>query len=202
MIFSVINKYIKYFDKDDLYQVGMIGLINAFNNYKDNMNTKFSTYAYFYILGEVKKYIRESKLIKVSKELSKLNVSVEKAKDVLSLRLGKEPSDYDIALFLEIDVKDVIDAKCANLLLKSLDYESEENNLYDYVGYEEEGYNINNIMLKDEIERLGDDEKKLIYERFKNGLSQAEVAKMMGISQVSVSRLEKDVLIRLRTRMQ
>ena len=198
----MINKYIKYFDKDDLYQVGMIGLINAFNNYKDNMNTKFSTYAYFYILGEVKKYIRESKLIKVSKELSKLNVSVEKAKDVLSLRLGKEPSDYDIALFLEIDVKDVIDAKCANLLLKSLDYESEENNLYDYVGYEEEGYNINNIMLKDEIERLGDNEKKLIYERFKNGLSQAEVAKMMGISQVSVSRLEKDVLIRLRTRMQ
>ena len=57
-------------------------------------------------------------------------------------------------------------------------------------------------MLKDEIERLGDNEKKLIYERFKNGLSQAEVAKMMGISQVSVSRLEKDVLIRLRTRMQ
>ena len=202
MIFSVINKYIKYFDKDDLYQVGMIGLINAFNNYKDNMNTKFSTYAYFYILGEVKKYIREFKLIKVSKELSKLNLSVEKARDALSLRLGKEPSDYDVALFLEIDVKDVVDAKCANLLLKSLDYESEENNLYDYVGYEEEGYNINNIMLKDEIERLGDNEKKLIYERFKNGLSQAEVAKMMGISQVSVSRLEKDVLIRLRTRMQ
>lgn len=191
-----------YFDKDDLYQVGMIGLINAFNNFKNNMNTKFSTYAYFYILGEVKKYIRESKIIKVSKELSKLNVSVEKAKDVLRNKLGKEPSDYDIALFLEIDVKDVVDARCANLLLKSFDYETEESALYDYVGYEEDGYDVNNIMLKDEVERLGDIEKKLIYERFKNGLSQAEVAKKMGISQVSVSRLEKDVLIRLRTRMQ
>ena len=180
----------------------MIGLINAFNNFKNNMNTKFSTYAYFYILGEVKKYIRESKIIKVSKELSKLNVSVEKARDALSLKLGREPSDYDIALFLEMDVSDVVDARCANLLLKSFDYETEESALYDYVGYEEDGYDVNNIMLKDEVERLGDNEKKLIYERFKNGLSQAEVAKKMGISQVSVSRLEKDVLIRLRTRMQ
>lgn len=191
-----------YFDKEDLYQVGMIGLINAFNNYKSDQNTKFSTYAYFYILGEVKKYIRESKLIKVSKELSKLNLSIENARNYLVNKLGKEPNDFEIASFLEIDVKDVYDAKCANTILKSLDYEVEESDLYDYVGYDERGYNIDSIMLKDEINSLSNNEKKLICERFKNGLSQAETAQKLGMSQVGVSRLEKDILVRLRTRMQ
>ena len=71
LIWSIVNKYKSYFDKDDLFQVGVIGLINAYKNYDKKQNTKFSSYAYFYIFGEIKKYISESYLFKVSKELVK-----------------------------------------------------------------------------------------------------------------------------------
>ena len=81
IIYSIINRYIYYFDKDDLYQVGMIGLIDAYNHYKGDKNTKFSSFAYFYVLGRVKEYIRNSNMMKVSKELIKLNTSIEKARE-------------------------------------------------------------------------------------------------------------------------
>ena len=72
LIYSIIRKY-SNFDKDDMYQVGMLGLINAYKNYDKKLNVKFSKYAYFYIIGEIKKYIRESSTIKISRELIKLN---------------------------------------------------------------------------------------------------------------------------------
>ena len=191
-----------YFEQDDLYQVAMIGLINALNNYKENKNTKFSTYAYFYILGEVKKYIRESSIVKVSKELSKLNLSIEKARGYLIQKLGREVSDFEIATFLEIDEKQVEDARMSNLFLKSLDYENEEDqDLYDFIGYSDDRYNIDYIMLNDEVNKLSDMDRRIIFERYKKGLTQTEVSEKLGISQVKVSRLEKDILVRLRTRM-
>lgn len=191
-----------YFEKDDLYQVAMIGLINALNNYKENKNTKFSTYAYFYILGEVKKFIRESSVVKVSKDLSNLNSSIEKARNYLIQRLGREVSDFEIANFLEIDEKQIQDARMSNLFLKSLDYETEEDQeLYDFIGYNDDNYNIDYILLNDEINKLDSMDKKIILERYREGLTQTEVSKKLGISQVKVSRLEKDILVRLRTRM-
>ena len=84
IVYSIINKYTYYFDKDDLYQVGMIGLMDAYDHYKDDKNTKFSSFAYFYVLGKVKEYIRNSNMMKVSKELIKLNASIEKARDYLT----------------------------------------------------------------------------------------------------------------------
>ena len=87
LIWSIVNKYRTYFDKDDLFQVGVIGLINAYKNFKETKNTKFSSYAYFYIFGEIKKYIYESNFFKVSKELVKINTLVEKAKVLLSQKL-------------------------------------------------------------------------------------------------------------------
>ena len=77
MVYKIISKYKDYCDLDDLYQVGMIGLIDAKKNYKKESNTKFSTYAYFYIMGKVKEYIRKSNPYKISKDIIKLNKSIE-----------------------------------------------------------------------------------------------------------------------------
>ena len=189
IIYSIINKYTYYFDRDDLYQVGMLGLIDAYDNYNSNKNTKFSSFAYFYVLGKVKEYIRKSNVIKVSRELIKLNSSIEKAKEVLTQRLGYIPSNEEIALFLEIDIRNIEEAKEATNLVASLDSENEEEiNLYNTLGYTEQAYNEEILDLKIELENLNDFERNLIIKRYGQGLTQTEVSKELGINQVKVSR--------------
>ena len=202
IIYSVINKYTYYFDRDDLYQVGMLGLIDAYDNYNSNKNTKFSSFAYFYVLGKVKEYIRKSNVIKVSRELIKLNSSIERAKEVLTQRLGYIPSNEEIALFLEIDIRNIEEAKEATNLVASLDSENEEEiTLYNTLGYTEQAYNEEILDLKIELENLNDFERNLIIKRYGQGLTQTEVSKELGINQVKVSREEKQILTRLRTRL-
>ncbi len=202
IIYSIINRYTYYFDKDDLYQVGMIGLIDAYNHYKNDKNTKFSSFAYFYVLGRVKEYIRNSNMMKVSKELIKLNSSIEKARDYLTQRIGHIPTDDDIALFLEIDIESIRQAKEANNLIISLETENEEENLYNRVGYEEKLYREDILDLRKELDNLTEYDRKIITKRYKEGLTQSEVSKELGINQVKVSRKEKEILTRLRTRLQ
>lgn len=202
IVYSIINKYIYYFDKDDLYQVGMVGLIEALNHYKTNKNTKFSSFAYFYVLGRVKEYIRNSNMIKVSKELIKLNSSIEKAKEYLTQKLGYIPSDEDIALFLEIDIEHLRQAKEANELVISLETENEEEqSLYNIVSYEEKEYREDILDLRKEIDNLNKYDRDIILKRYEEGLTQSEVSKELGINQVKVSRKEKEILTRLRTRL-
>lgn len=202
IIYSIINKYTYYFDKDDLYQVGVIGLIDAYNNYKDDRNTKFSSFAYFYILGRVKEYIRKSNTFKVSRELIKLNSSVERARECLTQRLGFVPNDNDIAMFLEIDVSQIEDARNAFCMVSSLDGdELDESSLYDYVGYVEKNYSEEILDLKTEIRNLPCLDREIIVKRYEEGLTQSEVSQELGINQVKVSRMEKKILGKLRTRL-
>ena len=202
IVYSIISKYTYYFDKDDLYQVGMIGLIDAYENYDPDKNTKFSSFAYFYVLGKVKEYIRKSNVLKVSKELIKLSSSIEKARELLTQRLGYMPTDEDISLFLEIDIKHINEAKAATALVSSLDSENEEEiNLYSTLGYTEVGYQEEILDLKTEIENLNDFEKDIIKKRYEQGLTQSEVSIELVINQVKVSRSEKQILTRLRTRL-
>ncbi len=202
IVYSIINKYTYYFDKDDLYQVGMIGLIEALNHYKNDKNTKFSSFAYFYVLGKVKEYLRNTNLIKVSKELVKLNNSIEKAKDYLIQKLNYIPTDNEIALFLEIDVEKVRQAKEANNLVMSLEEENDnEQNIYNKIGYSEIGYREDILDLRKEIDNLNEFDKNIIIKRYAEGLTQNELSQELGINQVKVSRKEKEILTRLRTRL-
>ena len=204
LIWSIVNKYKSYFDKDDLFQVGVIGLINAYKNYKEIKNTKFSSYAYFYIFGEIKKYISESYVFKVSKELVKINTVVEKTKALLSQKLQREPSYFEIALYLEIEEEKILEAKEATSLVESLDFkEEDEFSLYENINtsYNEKMINPEILDLKEGIESLDDFSKELINNRYNLDKTQSETAKSMGVTQVMVSRKEKEILKRLRTRL-
>ena len=201
IVYSIINKYTYYFDKDDLYQVGMIGLMDAYEHYKGDKNTKFSSFAYFYVLGKVKEYIRNSNMIKTSKELVKLNSSIEKARDYLTQRIGRIPTDDDIAIFLEIDIEHLRQAKEANSLIMSLEENSEEINLYSKIGYEEKLYREDILDLKKELNKLNEYDQNIIKKRYEEGLTQSELSQELGINQVKVSRKEKEILTRLRTRL-
>lgn len=180
-------KYFKdYKNREDLFQVGCIGLINAYNNYDKNSNTKFSTYAYSYIFGEMKKLVREDKGVKISKNITKLYLSIEKGSIYLSQKLMRMPTIEEISNFLEIDEYLVCEA------LNSM------NSLIDIDNIQ---VSDNEMNLFDELSSLDEDEYELINKRYMCDMTQKEVADTLGMSQVQVSRKEHKVLMKLRNQL-
>lgn len=200
LVYGIINKYCSYFDKDDLYQVGMLGLVDAYRHYNSSLNTKFSTYAYYYILGEVRKFIKDSNLVKVSSDLIKLNSAVEKAKEAMNQSLGREPTLTELSLFLEIDEEKIEEARVASLDIRSLDYmvDDESNDLYNSIISTDNGMKCEILDLKIALDGLSDDEKNLIISRYFDDLTQTETSRELGISQVQVSRKEGKILEKLK----
>ena len=124
LIYSIANYFKNYQSKEDLYQAGCLGLVTAYKKYDPNMNCKFTTYAYSYILGEMRKLVREDKGLKVSRETTKLNLKIEKAYVLLSQKLMKEPTTHEIANFLEIPEYYVSEAILSLNKIKSIDERS------------------------------------------------------------------------------
>ena len=202
LVYSIINKY-SGFDKDDLYQVGIMGLVQAYKNYKSSFNVKFSSYAYYYILGEVTKYIRENKSIRVSKDILKLKSLIDKTKSLMMQRLGREPTISEVSLYLEIDEEKVSDVLCSVCDVKSLDYVYDEdgNEMYASLGVYDNNMDLDFINLRDVVDGLSDDEKELIISRYFDDMTQCDVSEKLGISQVQVSRKENKILEKLKNKV-
>lgn len=202
LIYSIIHKYTYYYDKEDLFQTGVIGLIKAYRNYNTSMNTKFSTYAYTYILSEVLAYVNYNKDIRLGKEYQKLYKKINEAKTILTQRLMKEPSTYELSLFLELDEKVIIQILELTQSFSALDeiVSNDDKNLslLDTISYQDKDDMIDNLILKEAINGLTEEEKKLLWMRYYDDRTQQEVANMLGTNQVNVSRSEKKVLQRLR----
>ncbi|NLA33345.1 MAG: sigma-70 family RNA polymerase sigma factor [Tenericutes bacterium] len=202
LVYSIIKRNNSYNDIDDLYQVGMMGLINAYKNFKTNYNVKFSTYAYIYIDGEIKKYIRENKGIKINPEILKLNANINKANDILTQKLMHKPTLSELANFIGIEIKELEKIININQYTKSLDYLLEDDIcLYDFLKKDEKQYNEEILDLKNELQILNEKEKLLIKERYFNDRTQSELSEKLGISQVQISREEKRILSKLKTKL-
>ena len=200
LIYKIINKYHGYFELDDLYQVAVIGLMAAYKNYNPIHNTKFTTYAYPYVLGEVIKYINEFRSIKINKRTQILYSKILKTSELLSQKFMRVPTANELAVFLEVDEKVIEDVINANSNVNSLDKvimeDGKQLELYDVFGYVDE--NIENYPLTYEIDKLSPDEKNIIKARYFNDMSQKEVGELFGMYQVEVSRKEKKILKKLR----
>ena len=194
LIYSIINRYSKRFDRDDLYQVGMIGLMDAYKHYDSSFGTKFSSFAYYYILGEVNQYIRNSSSLKVSKGLIEVKTRVLKAKEEMMQRLGREPSDEEVSLYLDIPLELIEEAVFATDEVESIDEEKCVLKSFDDTSPEV-------LDLKEELRRLPEEERKLIIARYFQELTQQETSDVLGISQVQVSRNEAKILRKLRDRL-
>ena len=203
LIYSIIKKYSTYFDPEDLYQVGMLGLIQARDKFDSTFDVKFSSYAYYYIKGQVLKYIRENKTIRVSKDILKLNSSIEKNKDVMRQRLGREPTTTEISLFLEIDEEKINEVSILVQDVKSLDYtyDEESSDFYNCVQKQETGMQEDILDLKTEVMKLQPEERALILARYYEELTQKEASYELGMSQVQVSRKEGKILEKLKQRL-
>ena len=194
LIYKIISKYPKRYDRDDLYQVGMLGLIDAYKHFDKNYDTKFSTFAYYYIVGEVNKFIRENSCLKVSKDLIDLKKKIILCRESMAQKLGRIPSNLEIALFLDVD-ESLID----NALLATDEVCTIDDNINDIKYYDDISPDI--LDLKDEIEKLPDIEKKIIYARYYEELTQSEISNILGMSQVQVSRNESKILKKLRNNL-
>ncbi len=204
LICKIISRYTKYYEFDDLYQVSVIGIIKAKKNYNKDCNTKFSTYAYKWILSEVLNYVNNSKLIKTSRKYNSLYKKILEAKNILTQRLMKEPTNYELSLFLEIDETIINDVLRFKETIQSLDSTVNEDDnsikkIDNIIG--ENNINIENITLKEGLKELNNRELELIKLRYFNELTQQETAKYLNTNQVQISRNESKILKKLKNKL-
>lgn len=205
LIYKITHYFSNYSSKEDLFQVGCIGLIKAYKNYKEGYNTKFTTYAYPYILGEIKKYIREDRGIKYSRDIAKLNLKIERANIVLSQKLMRIPTYRELSEYLGIDEYFISEALCASNVLQSLDEpivsDGKELTLYDTIPNVETMDLDTLVSLKQELSLLNNNDYKIISGHFLQDKTQSEIASDLGINQVQVSRREQKILTKLKDKL-
>ena len=200
LIKKIANKFYDM-DKEDLIQVGVIGLLKAYKNFRNTSEAKFSTYAYSYIFGEMYNLVNSNRNIKISKDLLKIYKLVEKARYELAQRMNYIPSNEEVALFLELDVNMVEDAMLSAQTMMSLDDEASEINLHEVIPDKKTlNYDIN-LDLNDSFKVLNSCEKEIIKSRYFEDLTQSEVARKLNMTQVMVSRYEKKSLEKMRAQL-
>ena len=200
LVYSIISKYSNNSNREDLFQVGMLGAITAFNKYDKSLGVKYSTFAYKYILGEVLKYLREDRSIHISRDI---------INDYKKILIGR---DYIYKEYGYVDNKKL--SKILNIseerINEVLNYNDSTISLNKPIGEDitvedtikDNKLDLNELVsLKEALNNLDQKEKKLIYERYYNDLTQTEIAKRDNISQVKVYRLERKILDKLKDKM-
>lgn len=195
LIYKVARTYSEYYNMDDLFQVGSIGLIKAYKNYKKDSNIKFSTFAYKYVLGEIIRYIKSDRNIVVSDEYMSLYKKYEKVKSLLTAKYNREVSFCEICKFMEIDEQRLLSVIESVMFTKSIDEEGLIN--YEF-GYDDRDDIFNKMLLESEIENLEPFDKSIIDYRYYQGFTQSQTAEALNTSQVKVSRREKIILQRMK----
>ena len=201
LIYKIASKFSPKYPIEDLFQVGVIGLINAKKNYKSNQGTKFTTYAYQYVLGEMLDFIKKDRTIKVSKDSLKIYKLYEQAKEMLAQRKKQIPTFSEICEFLELDEETVYDAIKMSEYVLSTDssLREDENTTFIETCGEDRRETIDSLLdLKIELMNLPEFERKLVDLRYFKDYTQSETATILGISQVQVSRNEKHILAKIK----
>lgn len=206
LVLSVIQRFARRSDNlDDLFQVGVIGLIKAIDNFDPSHEVRFSTYGVPMISGEIRRYLRDNSALRVSRSMRDTAYRVLQAKEQLTGEKGREPDVDEIAAFLGIPRSEVVfamDAVCEPVSLYEPVYTDggESVCVMDQVGDSrstDESW-LEQIALSEAIASLSDREKRILSLRFYEGRTQMEVAAQVGISQAQVSRLEKTAIGRIK----
>lgn len=202
LVLSIVNKFSRRTDNlDDLFQIGTIGLIKAINNFDITQDVKFSTYAVPMIEGEIRRYLRDSSFLRVSRQIKDLAYHFMKEKENYINEHGKNPENSEIGKILNVSEYQILEAIESTMPLSSLD-EPVYNDFDDSILLQdvvpnhpnEQERMITYLSLQQGIDALEDLEKRIIKKRYYEGLSQVEIAEEFNISQAQVSRLEKNAL--------
>lgn len=206
LVLSVIQRfYGRGENADDLFQIGCVGLIKAIDNFDISLDIQLSTYAVPMIIGEIRRYLRDNNMVRVSRSVRDLAYKVLQVKEKAIREKGKEPTIDEIAKELEVEREEVVlslDAIQDPVSLQEPVYNDGQESLYVMDQVKDKKNNdelwTENITMNEALKKLNDKERMIIDKRFFEGRTQMEVADEIGISQAQVSRLEKTALEHMR----
>lgn len=207
LVWSLVKRFAnRGYDMEDLFQIGSIGLLKSIEKFDLSYNVRFSTYAVPMIVGEIKRFLRDDGMIKVSRSLKEIAYKARIIKEELVKDLDREPTINEIAAGLDMSVEDVVQAMEANTDIESLNAVIHQGDgkpitLEDKIDESptEQGNMIDHIVLSQMIEELMPLERQIIQYRYFEDCTQTEISRLLGISQVQVSRIEKRILKKMRT---
>lgn len=189
---------------DDLMQIGAIGMLKAVRGYDKSYNTVFSTYAVPMITGEIKRFLRDDGIIKVSREAKRNYLRLMKEKERYILKTGNEPKLNELCALCEITCEDAVYAMeaCSGTVSLQEKIGGEDGlSVEDLCGEDSLGDMIEKMALGEAIESLDEKARDIIYMRYFKGMTQSDVAKRLGITQVKVSRTEKKIIMSLKEKL-
>lgn len=209
LVWAVARRFIgRGHDLEDLYQVGCIGLMKCIDKFDLSYDVKFSTYAVPMISGEIKRFLRDDGIVKVSRTLKETAYKVKRMREEIVNRTGVEPKLEEISQLLEIDVEEIVASLEANIEVESIHktiYENDGNSIYliDKLAAEEDEKDsvINNMLIEDLLKNLDETEAQIIRLRYFENKTQTEISKVIGVSQVQISRMEKKILLKMRQQL-
>lgn len=196
-------------DREEIFQIGCIGLMKAIDHFNLSLNLAFSTYAVPMITGEIRRFLRDDGMVKISRTLKENGYKIGRTREFLSGELGREPTIAEVAAATELTVEEIVMAMEANREVESIYQPVYENDgdellLIDQIGGEYQGEEpekeavLNKMVIKQLLESLETAERELIELRYFQNKTQSEVASVLGMTQVQVSRMEKKILLHLR----
>ena len=206
LIWNIAKRFFRRgYDKEDIYQIGCLGFIKAIRRFDSSYDVKLSTYAVPYILGEIKKFLRDDGPVKVSRSLKELNTKINELKNEY-IKKGVDLNILEIAKILRIPKEEIAMAIESGNSVESIERNLFENNDYNISdtlssNIDEATLISNKITVRAMIANLTDKEKEIIMLRFYKDKTQTEVSKILGISQVQVSRIEKRILSRMKQQL-
>lgn len=210
LIWSIVKRFTgRGYETEDLYQIGCIGLIKAIKRFDINLDVQLSTYAVPYIMGEIKRFIRDDGIIKISRQTKELSIKIKQIQNDYMNKIGEEIPINLIADKLKISKEEVAAAIESTQNVNSIyNIEASDGNddrmLIDKISDNNDEYNklIDEMTLKDIINNLDKKEKEVILLRFYKEQTQSQVGKILGITQVQVSRIEKRVLEKMKLKLE
>ena len=210
LVSSLSKKFLnRGYDYEDIFQIGSIGLVKAINNFDLTYNVKFSTYAVPMIIGEIKRFLRDDGMIKVSRNVKSLARKVYFYKEVLTKKLKRSPTIDELAEYADVDKEEILFAiESSNSLQYLYDTIHQDDGapvlLIDKLSEKgvDDGNIIERIALKEALSSLDKKSRQIILLRYFKDKTQVQVAKMLGINQVQVSRIEKKVLSEMRKKLE
>ena len=209
LVWNIVKRFIgRGYEIDDLYQIGSIGLIKAIKRFDVNLDVQLSTYAVPYIMGEIKRFIRDDGIIKVSRQTKELSIKIKQIQNEYLNRNGEEITITKLSQILNVSKEEIAAAIESNNTVNSIysveGANDDERMLLEKISDNKDEYSnlIDKITLNELINNLDEREKKVVLLRYYKEQTQAQVGKTLGITQVQVSRIEKKVLDKMRLKLE
>lgn len=209
LVWNIVKRFIgRGYELDDLYQIGSIGLIKAIKRFDVNLDVQLSTYAVPYIMGEIKRFIRDDGIIKVSRQTKELSIKIKQIQNEYLNKNGEEITITKLSQILNVSKEEIAAAIESNNTVNSIysveGANDDERMLLEKISDNKDEYNnlVDKITLNELINNLDERERKVVLLRYYKEQTQAQVGRTLGITQVQVSRIEKKVLDKMRLKLE